>query len=400
VPPAIAIGPKESFPNESHLTPQWHGFLEHMQERELETRWVPDPRFPEKKFQQFQANHPNEAKLWVDTEVTALKREREQGVTSWLRNRDLAQKESAGHAFAPTFADHGAQVAFNGLQYIGAFYAVAPDRTNPATDAVVAEVRRRVADPGGLVRDVLDTARREANGFLGPVERELSDLATALDQWSNALAGDSIPDADKLTQLASACHDRLEAAQSEAIAFKATPAIKDPTYITENVRRYVETLAGVIAEQLESRGATPSFHGMANRLTERFHGEDINPTVRADIQNRSGNYREVWSKGRDTLVNNIADRTERAAVKAAFGTANLGPALDDWVTEFGKLSSGNYSKKTMQKAVLQLTFAADVYRKVIEDKVSDPGIRQRFRDLLDGIQLAIGKDVSFCVESL
>jgi hypothetical protein len=399
VPPAIGIRPNESFPNESHLTPQWHGFLEHMQEREIETRWVPDRRFPEKTFQQFQTNHPNEAKQWTDTQVTAFKREREQGVTSWLESRTLAQKESLGRdPLAPTFADHAAETVFNNLQYTGMWYAVAPDRSDPATDAVVAEVRRRAADPGGLVRDVLNTAGTEVNAFLGPVDRELNDLATALDKWSDALATDSSPNGDTLTQLATVCRDRLDAVHKEVLAFKPGIGMKDPTYITENVRRYVETLAGVIAEQFESRAATPSFHGMANRLTERFHGQDISPTVRADIQNRSGNYREVWSKGRDALINSMADRAERNAVKSAFGTANLGPALDDWVTEFKKLSSGNYSKKTMQKAVSQLTFAADAYRKVVEENVSDPNIRQRFRELLDGIQLSIAKEVSFCVD--
>jgi hypothetical protein len=396
----IVIPPKESFPNEPHLTPQWHGFLEHMQEREIEKRWVPDRRFPaDKNFQQFQANHPNEAKLWVDTQVTAYKHEREQGVTSWLESRTLAQKESVGrNPLAPTFADHAAETVFNNLQYIGMYYAVAPDRNLPATDAVVAEVRRRATDPGGLVRDVLSTAQRQVNAFLGPVERELNELATALDKWSNALATDSSPNGDALTQLATACRDRLDVVHKEVLAFKPAVGIKDPTYITENVRRYVETLAGVIAEQFESRGAISSFHGMANRLSERFHGQDISPTVRAEIQNRSGDYREVWSKGRDALINSIADRAEKNAVKSAFGTANLGPALDDWAKEFAKLSSGNYSKKTMQKAVLQLTFAADAYRKVVEEKVSDPNIQQRFRELLDGIQLSIAKEVSFCVD--
>jgi hypothetical protein len=397
----IVIPPKEHFPNESHLTPQWHGFLEHMEEHEILKRWVPDGRFPnDRSFHQFETNHPNEATLWKDTQVTGLKREREQGVTSWLQSQAFAQKESRGHALAPAFADRGAETVFNNLQSIGASYAVAPDRADPATDAVVAAVRRRTADPAGLVRDLLATAHKEANAYLGPVERELGDLATALDKWSDALATDSSPKEDTLVQLASECRDRLEAAQNEAIAFKAPTGMKDPTCITVNVRRYVETLSGVIAEQFESRGATASFHGMANRLTESFHGQDVSPTVQADIQKTGGDYRKVWSNGRDALVNSIADRAEKAAVKAAFGTANLGPALDDWATEFGKLSSGNYSKKAMQKSVLQLTFAADAYRKVIEEKVSDQGIRQRFHELLNGIQLSIAKDVSFCVESL
>ncbi len=402
--PKIEIPPKEHFPNEPHLTPEWHGFLEHMEEHEIETRWVPDRRFPnDRTFHQFETNHPNEAKLWKETQVTGLKREREQGVTSWLQSQAAAKKESRGNALAPAFADRAAETVFNNLQYIGASYAVAPDRTNPATDAVVADVRRRAADPAGLVRDLLTTARKETNVFLGPVERELSDLARALDRWSDALAKDSSPDANTLVKLATEVRDRLAAAQNEAIAFKGPANMKDPRYITEKVRLYVETLAGVIAEQFESRGGISSFHGMENRLTERFHGQDVSPTVQADIQKKNGNYRAVWTdpkNGRDAIVNSIPDRAEKAAVKAALGTANFGPALDDWAAEFRKLSSGNYSKETMQKAVLQITFAADAYRKVIEEKVSDPGIRQRFRELLDGIQLSIAKDVSFAVESI
>ncbi len=403
----IDIDPKHSFPNEPQLPEHWTSPLHEMQEHELEHRWSPSPRYPETDYHSWSTNNPTEAKAWAEAQRSVLRKEREATLSDWLLSVDVARQ--GGESGKQAFRDNDMNATFNQLHYIASRYKVAPDRNMPSTDAVVAEARRASADPARVVDELKarlwngDSKAVAALKF-SEISAKLDSLAEALRAWSGTLAEEPMPDPKALGELAETCRRRFAEVQDAAIGFSPRSDVTGAEigFVKEVVRQYVEVLAGVVADQLASRAGEPSFLNLFNRLTERPHGVEVDKAVKSAIKDASGDYRLVWSDGRDDLIDRIKDKAERTALQKALAAnkLDLGPNLATWRDQFSKLSKGSSSKTAMRDAVLKLTFAADGYRDVIESVVKQPDVKDGFLQLLDGIQLSISRDVKFCIDEV
>ena len=200
----IEIDPNQSFPNEGSLPDHWSTSLTEIQERELEQRWAPSPQYKETTYQAWSQNHPTEAKAWADGEKSAMRQDREATLSDWLLTMDIEKR--TGTTSAATFKNPDASAAFGQLQDIGKGYSVAPDRTQPQIDAMVAEARRSASDPSGFIADLNAQLKQFKDSPRWVIViSSLDDLSGSLRWWSDALGKDPMPDAETLAKNAEEC---------------------------------------------------------------------------------------------------------------------------------------------------------------------------------------------------
>ena len=165
------------------------------------------------------------------------------------------------------------------------------------------------------------------------------------------------------------------------------------------VRAALDAISAEVARQWQARAGEPSFTGMAFRLSERPAGEKIAAEVETKFKASGGDYRSVWADGRDALLAKLS-RQERNALKNEFGKLDLGPNLDKWKQQADKLSEGKVSLKQMQESILGTAYATERYLASVEKLVKDPAVLTGFRDLLNGLQLQLRKEVALYREWL
>jgi hypothetical protein len=399
------IDPNHSFPNEHKLDEHWRATLTEMQKRELERRWVPPQHHRERDFHTWAENHPKDAMDWGVRELSAMRSEREASLSAWVLKMDIQKKEIARRGEPLPFRDPALTQTHSELQMIGQRYSLVP-MSEAQSPAIAAEVRRAAADPGRLVMDLVGQLRTidpSLQGLLGPVTDALQALLGSLGAWSQAITSEAIPDAAKLGKAAEACGAHFRAVQDSTLAFTQTPAMKDTDVflVKTVVREYVETMAGVVADQLAARAAEPSFLTIFMRLTERPTALQ-DKTLKEALTAASGSYKSVWADRRDELIDRVKDRAERSALRDTLAAVNseMESSLKKWVSQFEGLAAHKYDLKTMRDAALRFSLAAEHYRNIIDAQLKQPEVRDGFKNVLDGIQFLICADVRFCVEVL
>lgn len=393
-----------------HKPDGWH-------EPELERAFQEDRTAGEKlyayTFNDFRNNHPKEFAAWSQPLLEKWGRQEADARSAQQQSALIAGLETRLDPARVTtpFDDPGLQATYSGLD------SLFPADAKGAADAA-ATARRYAAAPNEIVPAIV-SALTEAKWALQrddpvtgryvtydvrhqEVSDELTRVARALEQWRTVRDGASRPDGEALRAAADECLRRIQDCLAAASRFmEVVPQIPEPMpdppeFLKSGLQLSLGAVAAEIASQLRSRAGEPSFVGMFDRLSEQPRG-DVDPAVERSINDTGGNFRKVWSDGRDALLDTL-DRDARRQLRKAFGE-DFGPALDDWRDEYKRLDR-NYSISDMQKSVLAIAYAAERYGAAVDAAVADPNARAAFHALLDGIQLSIRADVGTCATYL
>jgi hypothetical protein len=397
------IEPGHDFPNEKKLPDTWREPLREIQEHELALRWK--ARFPNEPYKDALKRLPDHAPQWAGIDI--IRAERDATVSDWILTNDMARLIEKTNP--PRFRDPNLQSTYRTFRDIGLNYRNDPNKlaADPQGLALVAEARRAaVSEPKwalDALRHRLDRVDKAVKPEFLDIGAKLNNLGDALEAWSNALKGEAIPDESTLTKLADQCLQHFQAAQVGAAGFtpKANVSPSDSAFVKVVVRQFVETMAGVMGDQLAARLGEPSFLNMFNRLREHPRGTEVADSVQKALADSSGNYRSVWTKESDKIIRNfVVDAKQRDALRKALESSKLdfGPNLDKWKREFDKIGNNKNDMKTMREAVLRLTFAAESYLSIVSKNVG-PIAETHFIQLIDGIIISIAKDVKVCTES-
>jgi hypothetical protein len=286
---------------------------------------------------------------------------------------------------------------------------IRPNVGDPGVQVMAVEVRKSASDLGRFGEHITEIAEKaivEAHVAENPRDRLASDDAKAefesrfkdkfdavrdaLKEWSEALAKSAEPKASELEGLARKVRDKIEACRASLPLF-GLDHINKVQAMEVSIPAALDAISAEVARQWQARAGEPSFTGMAFRLSERPLGDQIAPGVETKIKSSGGDYRRVWTDGRDALLAKLSPQ-EKKLLMQDFKSLDLGPNLDKWKAQADSLN-GNFSLRKMQESIRGVSFAAEKYLASVEKQVKNDAVRQEFRDLLNGLQLQLRKEV-------